>query len=102
MPNEEENNTVDYSKFFKQEKKKPTIVPDSEDKEKSSFRGFGSFWAEADKKIKIEIVVLVAVVIAAAFVLIFYFTQSGPKVPELPTISPPEEGKVLVIDSMGR
>lgn len=81
MSNEKKNQTIDYSKFFEQRKKKPVPVPEKEGW-RFALGGFRNFWAAADKKLKVELVILILVVTLTLIILIFYLAQTGPKSPE--------------------
>ena len=81
----EEKKQIDYSKFF--EKGKEKEIP--EKRKKFSLKSFKDFWSEADKKTKIEMIVFLVVVMITLGILIFYFSQAKPKIPQY--LQPAEE-----------
>jgi len=75
MNQDKKNEVIDYSKFF--ERKKEKKVEGHEKRKRFSFGSFidsfKDFWAETDKKTKIEMIVFLVVVIITLGILIFYF-----------------------------
>jgi len=75
MNQDKKNEVIDYSKFF--ERKKEKKVEGHEKRKRFSFGSFidsfKDFWAETDKKTKIELVVFLVVVMITLGILIFYF-----------------------------
>ena len=75
MNQDKKNEVIDYSKFF--ERKKEKKVEGHEKRKRFSFGAFidsfKDFWAETDKKTKIELVVFLVVVMITLGILIFYF-----------------------------
>jgi len=75
MNQNKKNEVIDYSKFF--ERKKEKKVEGHEKRKRFSFGSFidsfKDFWAETDKKTKIEMIVFLVVVIITLGILIFYF-----------------------------
>ena len=77
MNQNKKNEVIDYSKFF--ERKKEKKVEGHEKRKRFSFGSFidsfKDFWAETDKKTKIEMIVFLIVIVAVVGVLVFYFLQ---------------------------
>jgi len=75
MNQNKKNEVIDYSKFF--ERKKEKKVEGHEKRKRFSFGSFidsfKDFWAETDKKTKIEMIVFLVVVMINLGILIFYF-----------------------------
>jgi len=91
MNQDKKNEVIDYSKFF--ERKKEKKVEGHEKRKRFSFGSFidsfKDFWAETDKKTKIEMIVFLVVVMITLGILIFYFSQAKPKIPQY--LQPAEE-----------
>ena len=84
MNQDKKNEVIDYSKFF--ERKKEKKVEGHEKRKRFSFGSFidsfKDFWAETDKKTKIELTILLVIVASIIGILIFYVFQAKPKIPQ--------------------
>ena len=93
MNQDKKNEVIDYSKFF--ERKKEKKVEGHEKRKRFSFGAFidsfKDFWAETDKKTKIEMIVFLVVIVSIIAVLVFYLIQLKIGGPEGPLYAPPAE-----------
>jgi hypothetical protein len=68
---EENNKTIDYSKYFDKEKPAEGSAPaESSVPVKAGF--LRTFWAQADKKVKIEMIVFATIILATIGLFVFY------------------------------
>ena len=76
MSENKKNGPTDYSKFFEEERKKPRTEEISPSKEKQSFlANLKSFWEEADKKTKTQIIIFLIIIFLIILILSFYIAQ---------------------------
>ena len=76
MFEKEKNGPIDYSKFFEEERKKPETKETFSSKKKKSFlNNLKSFWEEADKKTRTQIIIFLIAIFLTVIILSFHFLK---------------------------
>ena len=92
MNQDRKDEIMDYSKFFEKKRKgKAEISEEDKKRKKFSLKSFKDFWAETDKKTRIEVIVFLVVIVSIIAVLVFYLIQLKIGGPEGPLYAPPAE-----------